>query len=229
MQTLSLSHRDELAVIEPSILYFGTPVALIGTCNEDNTPNLAPMSSVWWLGWRAVLGLAVASKTTHNMLRAGECVINLPSQDMVDAVDRIARTTGTDPVPPGKASRGYRYEKRKFETAGLTAVNGEIVAAPRVLECPVQLEARVENIHEMAVRDPDWAGRSRAIEVRIVRVHANQSILMEGEANRIDPDKWRPLIMSFQQFYGLAPDKLRHSTLGEIPEQSYRPPNARMG
>ncbi|WP_137042852.1 flavin reductase family protein [Pseudolabrys sp. FHR47] len=229
MQSESLPQPNRLEVIEPSILYFGTPVALIGTRNEDDTPNLAPMSSVWWLGWRAVLGLAIASKTPQNMARTGECVINLPSQDMVDAVDRIARTTGSNPVPPGKVSRGYRHERRKFEAAGLTAVRGEIVAAPRVRECPVQLEAKVEKVHEMATLDPVWAGRVSAIEVRIVRVHADRSILVDGETNRIDPDKWRPLIMSFQQFYGLAPDKLRHSTLGEIPEQAYRPPNARMG
>ena len=30
--------------------------------------------------------------------------------------------------------------------------------------------------------------------------------------------------MSFQQFYGLAPDKLQRSELGQIPETSYRPP-----
>jgi flavin reductase (DIM6/NTAB) family NADH-FMN oxidoreductase RutF len=32
-------------IAEPAILYFGTPVVLIGTSNEDGTPNLAPMSS----------------------------------------------------------------------------------------------------------------------------------------------------------------------------------------
>jgi flavin reductase (DIM6/NTAB) family NADH-FMN oxidoreductase RutF len=35
---------------EPSILYFGTPVALLSTLNKDGSANLAPMSSVWWLG-----------------------------------------------------------------------------------------------------------------------------------------------------------------------------------
>ena len=34
--------------IEPAILYFGTPVVLISTLNEDGSPNLAPMSSAWW-------------------------------------------------------------------------------------------------------------------------------------------------------------------------------------
>ncbi|WP_341772710.1 hypothetical protein [Burkholderia gladioli] len=36
----------------PSILYFGTPVALLATVNADGSHNLAPMSSVFWLGWR---------------------------------------------------------------------------------------------------------------------------------------------------------------------------------
>ena len=45
-------------IIEPGILYFGTPVVLISTINEDGTYNLAPMSSAFWLGWRCMLGLA---------------------------------------------------------------------------------------------------------------------------------------------------------------------------
>jgi hypothetical protein len=45
---------------------------------------------------------------------------------------------------------------------------------------------------------------------------------MEGYANRIDPARWRPLIMSFAQFFGLG-DSVHHSTLGEIPEEAYRP------
>ena len=59
-------------IIEPAILYFGTPVVLIGTCNEDDSYNLAPMSSAWWVGWRCMLGLAANSKTTENVIRSGE-------------------------------------------------------------------------------------------------------------------------------------------------------------
>ena len=59
--------------IEPAILYFGTPVVVIGTHNEDGSANLAPMSSVFWLGWRCMLGLGAASKTAHNLRRTREC------------------------------------------------------------------------------------------------------------------------------------------------------------
>jgi len=60
--------------------------------------------------------------------------------------------------------------------------------------------------------------------LRIVRVHVEESILMKDNPNRIDPDKWRPLIMSFQKFYGLGPE-LQHSTLSEIPEVLYKTPD----
>jgi hypothetical protein len=79
----------------------------------------------------------------------------------------------------------------------------------------------------MAQEDKVWRGNLTAIEVRVMRVHAHPEIMMDGETNRIDPDKWRPLIMSFQQFYGLAPQKLQRSELGQIPEAAYKPPGWR--
>jgi flavin reductase (DIM6/NTAB) family NADH-FMN oxidoreductase RutF len=214
-------------VADPAILYFGTPVVLIGTINEDGSYNLSPMSSAWWLGHRCMLGLGMNSKTTENMLRTGECVLNLPSAELVAAVDRLARTTGSNPVPPLKAWRGYRFEKDKFEVAGLTPLAGETVAAPRVAECPVHLEAKVAGLHNVAQDDAVMRGHLAAVEVSITRIHLDERIMMEGEANRVDPDKWRPLIMSFQQFYGLAPGKLQRSELAEISEEMYRPPAKR--
>src|SRR6516162_4025172 len=106
--------------IEPTILYFGTPVALISTLNEDGTPNLAPMSSAWWLGWSCMLGLGSMGKTSDNLIRTRECVINLPSEEQVAHVDLLALTTGKNPVPDKKLSWGYRHEPDKFRVARLT-------------------------------------------------------------------------------------------------------------
>lgn len=174
-----------------------------------------------------MLGLAHESKTTANLIRSGECTLNLPSIGLVSAVDRLARTTGSDPVPPGKLWRGYRHEKDKFGLCGLTPSSGDTVTAPRALECPVQMEAKLAHVHDMAQEDAVWRDKLAALEVRITRVHVHPDILMDGEPSRIDPDKWRPLIMSFQQFYGLAPEKLQHSELGRIPERMYKPPGWR--
>jgi flavin reductase (DIM6/NTAB) family NADH-FMN oxidoreductase RutF len=212
-------------VLEPAILYLGTPVVLISTVNADGSFNLAPMSSAFWLGWRCMLGLAASSKTTENLLRTGEAVLNLPSPKEVAAVDRLARTTGTNPVPPGKLFRGYTYEPRKFQTAGLTPVPSQTVSPPRALECPVQLEAVVAAKHAIMEDDAERQGTTMVFEVRIQRVHAHPDILMEGHPNRIDPDKWSPLIMSFQKFYSLAQGQVHDSRLGEIPESAYRSPD----
>ena len=91
-----------------------------------------------------------------------------------------------------------------------------------MLECPVQLEATLASVHQLAEQDEEWRGRLVSIEVRIRRVHLSEAILMDGDSNRIDPDKWRPLIMSFQHFYGLTPGRLSESTLARIPESLYR-------
>src|SRR6266700_1061429 len=106
--------------IEPSILYFGTPVAISSTLNPDGTANLAPMSAAWWLGWTCMLGLGQMGQTSDNLIRTKECVINLPSASLVGHVDRLAMTTGRNPVPERKRGWGYRHEKDKFGIAGLT-------------------------------------------------------------------------------------------------------------
>lgn len=131
-------------VAEPHILYLGTPVALVSTVNEDGTHNLAPISSVFWLGWRGVL------------------------------------------------------------------------------ECPIQLEAVVAAVHGIGEDNDQLRGFISLIEVRIQRVHVHPDLLVEGHANRIDPDKWSPLIMSFQKFYGLSA-QVHPSRLADIPEESYAP------
>ena len=105
--------------IEPTVLYFGTPVALISTLNPDGSHNLAPMSSAWWLGWSCMLGLGQMGQTSDNLIRTRECVINLPSEDLVTHVDRLALTTGKDPVPERKRQWGCRYEPDKFGIAWL--------------------------------------------------------------------------------------------------------------
>jgi flavin reductase (DIM6/NTAB) family NADH-FMN oxidoreductase RutF len=206
------------STIDPAILYFGTPVVLVSSTNPDGSANLAPMSSAWWLGKSCMLGFGARSHTPANIQRTGECVLNLPSVAQVAAVNRLAKTTGSNPVPPHKVAMGYRHERDKFGIAGFTRVASDLVHPPRVAECPVHLEAMLEGVHPLAKSE----GRLVALEVRVVRVHVEESIRMAGYQDRIDPARWRPLIMSFCQFFGLG-EMVHHSTLAEIPEDAYRP------
>ena len=191
---------DEHVVIDPSILYLGTPVMLISTRNADGSANLAPISSSWFLGAVGVLGIGTRSHTMENLRREGEAVLNFPSIDLVDAVDRLAATTGSDPMPAYKRAMGFEPVKDKFARAGLTAQPSDVVAPPRVLEVPIQLEVRVLAIHE--VGDP--GEQSAAVSVQVLRTHIAESIRKPGHRHHIDPDRWRPLIMNFLEFYGLG-------------------------
>lgn len=208
---------------EPPILYLGTPVVLVGTCNEDGSPNLAPMSSAFWLGWRCMLGLGSASQTAANLRRTGECTLNLPSASQAAMVDRLALTTGRRDVPPYKAQRGYRYVADKFARSGYEAVASETVAPSRAGQCPVQMEAVLAGTHAAAQDDEAQRGKILVFEVRIQRVWLDESITMGPD--RVDPDKWRPLIMSFQKFYGLSGEQVHTSALASIPEAMYRSPD----
>ena len=125
---------------ETAILYFGTPVVLISSLNEDGSYNLAPMSSAFWLGWRCMLGLSSLSKTTQNLLRTKECVLNLPSVDQVKSVNHLARKTGANPVPESKIQKGYEFEPDKFGISGLT---------------PTPSESKLAQIPERLYRSPD--------------------------------------------------------------------------
>jgi flavin reductase (DIM6/NTAB) family NADH-FMN oxidoreductase RutF len=209
-------------IISPAILYWGTPVVLVTSENEDGTSNIAPMSSAWWLGHSCMLGLDAESKTTQNILRTNECVLNLPSDSMGDYVNKLADTTGSNPVSDSKTSRNYKSVKDKWKKAGLHPQPSSLVTPLRIAECPVQMECQVVQVNELFKDLPDRSGLVLAIEVRVLRIHIVKSLRMEGHPNRVDPDKWRPLIMAFQEFYGLRDGKVIPSVLGRISEEKYR-------
>lgn len=208
--------------ISPAILYWGSIVVLITTENEDGTPNIAPMSSAWWLGLRCMLGLVAYSQTTINLRRTKQCVLNLASDSMGDTINALAGTTGSEEVPARKIALGYRHVKDKFAISGLTPVTSDLVQPPCIEECPVQMEAELMEVHEMLKDVPGREGATVALEVKILRVHVDDSLRLPGHHNRIDAEKWRPMIMSFQELYGLAPKRAVESQLAKINEDLYR-------
>ena len=181
--------------------------------NEDQSANLAPISSFWALGWTLTLGLLTLTKTLQNLEQRPDCVINLPSPDLWQEVERLAPLTGQNPVPEEKTSQ-FRFEPDKFTAAGFTQMKSETIAAPRVSECPVQLEALARKIHRLS-GDPRLRdlGGGAAVEVEIRRVHVRKDFILKD--NYINPDKWQPLIYNFRHYFGLG-DELGRTFRAEI-------------
>jgi flavin reductase (DIM6/NTAB) family NADH-FMN oxidoreductase RutF len=159
-----------------------------------------------------MLGLGSMGKTSDNLIRTKECVINLPSEAQVTHVDRLALTTGKNPVPEKKVSWGYRHEPDKFGVSALTPMPSLDVRPPRIAECPVQMEGVIHDVRPFGKNVS-----ANAFEVHIVRLHVDESLLI-GDKSRphIDPEKWRPLIMSFCRFFGVGgevhPSRLAESS-----------------
>ncbi len=116
--TISTQTHDPHTVIDPAILYFGTPVVLVTSVNPDGSSNIMPMSSAFWLGQTGVLGIGARSQTAANLQRNLGCVLNLPSVDLVTAGrparpdDRAARrATGQGRARLSRTSRTSSLER----------------------------------------------------------------------------------------------------------------------
>lgn len=211
-EDLAATHR----IIEPSVLYLGTPVYLVGTVNPDGTPNLAPASSHFALGRTIVLGLEVDGQSLENVRARPEITVNFPSASQWQHVERLAGVTGRNPVPDEKAE-AYRFEPSKFARAGLTPAESDLVQPPRVAEAPIQLEARVLRVTDSVKQEFGM------VEAEVIRVHAAEEITIAG-TNHLDPEAWHPLIYAYRHFFdrGAEVGWTRKTPFGGLPEQLER-------
>jgi len=202
----ALERDDEHITIEPSVLYVGTPVALVTSLNPDGTANISPMSSAWALSDRVVLGMTSTSQGRENVVRTRELVINFPTPGLWRQVEAIARATGRNPVPPHKQKIGYEFVADKFEASGFTPQESEIVRPPRIAECPIQFEAEVVGVHDPGDDWPDDRPEAyQIVEARVLRVHAHRGVVVPG-TNHIDTAKWSPLLYVFRHYFGTGAD-----------------------
>ncbi len=181
--------------IEPSVFYFGTPIALLTTAKPgDATANITPISSAWALDDTYVLGLSNLGQAIHNLRRHGELVINLPDAGLSESIERIANTTGAAEVPLAKRDQ-YGYEPDKWTLGGFTPRPSETVTPPRIAECPVQLEARVD-----AMTPLDEAGNATIVHAKVLRTHVHHALALPGTSH-VDVDAWKPIYYTFRHYF----------------------------
>ncbi|MDR2990833.1 MAG: flavin reductase family protein [Burkholderiaceae bacterium] len=195
--------------ITPAVLYVGSSVALITTLNPDGTTNISPMSSVWTLADRAVVGMSSTSQGRENAVRERQLVLNFPSPNLWPKVEAIARTTGRSPIPAHKQKIGYTFEPDKFGVSGFSPQTSHMVRPLRIAQCPIQFEAEVVAWHDPA---GDWPRERpeafQIIEAKVVRIHAHRGIVVPG-THHIDTGQWSPLLYVFRHYFGTGPDLAR--------------------
>jgi hypothetical protein len=65
-----------------------------------------------------------------------------------------------------------------------------------------------------------------AIEVQVRKTYVEESLRQAGHKDRVDPDAWRSMLMSFQHLYGWKDGPREKSTLANTEEDLYRLPEA---
>lgn len=186
--------------IKPKVLYFGTPVALITTIDQNGNSNIGPISSAWALGYNLLLGLGCDSKTYQNLIENRECVVNLPSADLCENIEKIARLTGLNPVPLAKQAQ-YSHHSDKFAAGNFEPMAAQMVAPLAIANCPIQLECILQH-HYVMEYDENGEPLIAAVQVKVIKVRVDENLVVNQ--NHIDPAAWSPLIYNFRHYYALG-------------------------
>jgi len=159
--------------LPPQTMLIPLPAVLVSCAGEKHEPNIITIS---WIGIvnsePPMLSISVASKRySHSIIKkSGEFVVNLTSEDNLDAVDFCGTKSGKN--------------IDKFKEMNLTLFPAKKVNAPLIAECPINLECRVTESkvlgsHEMFIAE-------------IVAVHADEEYLDADKRPIID--KLKPLV-----------------------------------
>ena len=145
------------------------PVFIIGTYNEDGTPNA--MNAAWGgVTEEAQLTICVDAehKTAENVLARKAFTVSMGTAETVTACDYVGIVSGNE-------------EPDKFRKAGFHATKSAFMDAPLIDELPMALEC------EMISYDPE----SCHLVGRVVNVCVDEAYL--DEKGKVDVAKLQPI------------------------------------
>ena len=162
------------------------PIGFLSTASADGTStNLAPFSytqvvnhdpPIFVVGFSG--GLDNAKDSLKNLLDTEECVINIISEDFVEA----ANATAID-LP---------YGQSEWSVTGLTPADTEVVKAKRVKESVFSIEGKLVSKTEFASRSNPEKKTGVLAVIEGVRFWVREDAINE-ERNLIDPAVLKPV------------------------------------
>ena len=148
--------------------FYPLPVLIIGTYNEDDTPNA--MNAAWgglYDADKVVLSLSAAHKTTKNIQTKGAFTVAFADVAHIVPADYVGMVSGNN-------------EPKKMEKSGFHTTKSAFVNAPLIDELPVTLECKFLKVNE----DGNIIGQ-------IVNVSIDESVL--DSAGKLDMGKFQPI------------------------------------
>lgn len=131
------------------------PIVLVSSAHKDQT-------NIMTMGWHMVMEFSPAligclisgANFSHELIRnSRQCVINIPTVDLAEAVVKIGNTSGRD--------------IDKFAEFGLTPKPGTHARAPLIDECYANFECRLA--------DAGWVRKYNVFVFEVVKAHVATS------------------------------------------------------
>jgi flavin reductase (DIM6/NTAB) family NADH-FMN oxidoreductase RutF len=157
-----LPHDPFNAIVGPR------PIGWISTLSADGTRNLAPYSFFNGFNYRPpLIGFASIGwkDSVANIEATGNFVWNLATRQLADAMNETSAS-----IPSAED---------EFDRGGLTAVPAAVVAAPRVLESPVNFECQLTQL--IRLTDIDGGELDTWLVLgQVMAVHIDRELLVDG-------------------------------------------------
>ncbi len=151
---------------KPGNMLYPLPAVMV-SCGEGESANIL---TVAWAGTVCsdppMLSISVRPERHSYALikESGEFVINLPTQDLVRALDYCGVRSGRD--------------TDKWKDCGLTRAESKTVCCPAIAESPVNIECRVRSVQEL--------GTHTMFTADVTAVRVDGSLMTEKGAFRLN-------------------------------------------
>jgi flavin reductase (DIM6/NTAB) family NADH-FMN oxidoreductase RutF len=157
------------------------PIGWISTISEGGIPNLAPFSFFNVVGDdppHIMFSTAHPNQhkkdTLNNVLQTGQFVVNMVTEEIVEAMNTTAQAVHSD--------------VDEFELAGLTPLPSTKIKPPRVKESPISFEC--ELVHHYSLENHKFGGATIVVG-RIIMFHFDDDVLLDDY--KINLDNYKPV------------------------------------
>lgn len=168
---------------KPGNMLYPLPAVLVSCQGNDGKPNLI---TIGWVGTicsdPAMVSISVRPErySYHMLKETGEFVINLTTEELLEATDYCGVASGRD--------------VNKWEKMNLTPLPSEKVSVPAVAESPINIECKVTEVKEL--------GTHHMFIAEVVNVRADEKYM--DEKGKFHLEQSKPIAYSHGTYFSLG-------------------------